>query len=287
MGARRLGLPRFVLLVAKQLIPGMRSSDFREIRSFFVNQIGLEIGGPSRIFRPGGMFPVYEVAKRVDNTNFSSRTLWEERVDEGRAFKFHDQKPYGNQFISEASDLRVPDAMYGFVISSHMLEHSANPIRVLYEWTRVLRIDGVLLIVIPHKQTSFDRKRPLTSLGHLVDDYLHNTGEEDCTHFQEFVSLHDTIMDSGFRNWPEFIQRVNDNVTYRLVHHHVFATSTAIQILDYVGLRIVTVLTTLPGIVVIGRKTADIQQAHRYNRLYLSDDARWRKTSIFSLDRRE
>src|SRR5436309_557697 len=87
---------------------------------------GLEIGGPSTIFAKRGLLPVYPIARELDNCNFARETVWEGRLIEGRHFKFGERVGY--QFVSEAYDIPVAGAEYDFVLSSHMLEHSANPI---------------------------------------------------------------------------------------------------------------------------------------------------------------
>jgi hypothetical protein len=57
------------------------------------------------------------------------------------------------------------------VLSSHCLEHVANPILALREWLRVMTPDGTLVLVLPHKEGTFDHQRPTTTLGHMIDDY--------------------------------------------------------------------------------------------------------------------
>ena len=145
-----------------------------------LNGHGLEIGGPSRIFGKRGLLPVYPSISALDNCNFGHETVWEGRLTEGPHFKFGTR--IGSQFVSEAFDLKVPDASYDFVLSSHMLEHSANPIRVLLEWLRVLKPGGHLLLVLPEARRTWDRHRPVTRLEHLLDDFRRSTPETDRTH---------------------------------------------------------------------------------------------------------
>ena len=45
--------------------------------------------------------------------------------------------------------LSVPDASFDMVFSSHSLEHSISPLFALWEWKRVIRPGGYLMIVIP------------------------------------------------------------------------------------------------------------------------------------------
>ncbi len=48
-----------------------------------------------------------------------------------------DKEP-GIQYVRDATDLHgIPDEKYDFVVASHALEHIANPLRAVSEWTRV------------------------------------------------------------------------------------------------------------------------------------------------------
>jgi SAM-dependent methyltransferase len=53
----------------------------------------------------------------------------------------------------DAHHLRgVPDASYDWLFSSHCLEHLENPTLALFNWLRVVRPGGKLLISVPHRQ---------------------------------------------------------------------------------------------------------------------------------------
>lgn len=66
---------------------------------------GLEIGGPSRLFRPRGGLPVYAWARRIDNVNFAAGTAWEAGLREDGDFCFDSAKPAGRQYLREATGL--------------------------------------------------------------------------------------------------------------------------------------------------------------------------------------
>jgi hypothetical protein len=94
----------------------------------------LEIGGPSRLFMRRGALPVYPLAARIDNCNFGQYKTWEGAIEVGHTFRFDEARAPGNQFVSEATDLSgIPSSNYDFVLSSRMLEHSANPLAALLE----------------------------------------------------------------------------------------------------------------------------------------------------------
>jgi SAM-dependent methyltransferase len=74
--------------------------------------------------------------------------------------------------VAEGDDLPFPDDAFDFVLASHVLEHLPDPIRALREWERVAR--RYVLVVLPHRDRTFDRGRPVTPLSELVE--RHATG---------------------------------------------------------------------------------------------------------------
>jgi hypothetical protein len=214
---------------------------FRYCSRFFVGN-GLEIGGPSSVFRRGGLFPVYAIASRVDNCNFGHQTIWEGGICEGETFVFDAQRPPGTQFVAEATNLcNIGSETYDFVVASHVIEHIANPLKALVEWVRVLKEGGVLLVIVPHKDGTFDHMRPVSSFEHLLDDFNRNVGEDDLTHLKEILSLHDLTVDPGAGESQAFRSRSLKNYENRALHHHVFDTRLVIDVVNWTGLQLVEI----------------------------------------------
>ncbi len=196
----------------------------------------LEIGGPSRLFRTRGALPVYGAADRVDNVNFSATTAWESRLQEGGAFEFRRGRQPGTQYLREAGTLHgFKDEGYDAVISSHCLEHLADPLGALNEWRRVCRNGGLLLLVLPDPRHTFDHRRPITLLEHLLADRAAERPETDETHFAEVLALHDLSLDPAAGSPEEFRERVHGNTTHRCVHHHVFDGALMEESLRHTG----------------------------------------------------
>ncbi len=233
-----------------------RAHSWRECVAAVEGATGMEIGGPSRIFSPFGLVPVYARAGRVDNCNFGDDTVWEGALRDGDAFGYGRRRRLGRQYIREATDLRdIPSAAYDFVCSSHMLEHAANPLKALYEWVRILKDGGTLILVLPHKDATVDHRRPVTALDHLVADFANDVGEDDLTHLDEILALHDLSRDPGAGDRDHFARRARANGANRCLHHHVFDTRLVVQTVEHVGLRVTALELTLPHhIIAICRK---------------------------------
>lgn len=193
---------------------------FHQYKKLFRDKFGFEIGGPSRLFAED-IVPVYQLAEQIDGANFSNQTVWEGVItDEYQYF----QNKKGKQYIAEATDLgQIDDKKYEFILSCHSLEHTANPLKAVEEWYRILKKDGVMLLVLPDKRFTFDRKRPFTSFHHILQDLQNNIGEDDSTHLSEILNLHDLSLDPGAGTDIEaFRKRSENNFGNRCLHHHVF-----------------------------------------------------------------
>jgi len=72
-----------------------------------------------------------------------------------------------------------------FIIANHMIEHCKNPIKTIQNHLEKLKLGGILYYTIPNKEFTFDKKRKLTTIKHLVDDYYEKNNHD--RHFFECV----------------------------------------------------------------------------------------------------
>jgi SAM-dependent methyltransferase len=251
-----LGLRGVAASVAQRLRP-RRLAIWGPCEPLLAGRSGLEIGGPSAMFTHRGWIPVYPIAARIDNCNFSKHTVWGEHRD-GRSFRFAPDKDPGRQYICEASDLAgIASDSAEFVLSSHMLEHSANPLKVLAEWVRVLKADGLLAVVVPHRDGTFDHRRPVTAFEHLVEDFRQDVSEADLSHVPEILALHDLWKDPEAGDPAAFRERALHNLENRCLHQHVFDPPLAARAVDHAGLQILSLESFRPfHIAVVARKAA-------------------------------
>ena len=214
--------------------------------------IGIEIGGPSNLFRYE--LPLYREVAQLDGVNFSNQTIWEGSLSAGLTFDFFGDRK-GRQFISEATDLaEIGDGHYDFVLSSNCLEHVANPLKALREWYRILRGGGALILVLPDKRSNFDHRRAFTSFEHLLEDYENGMGEDDLTHLDEIMRYHDLSRDPEAGGSESFRKRSLDNYSTRSLHHHVFDLELMARAVEFAGFKAAHTSTTSNNFVMLAIK---------------------------------
>jgi len=234
--------------IIKRLITKLRNC-FRNVRFYCYrqklmrllrNKSGLEIGGPSSIFCKNDIMPIYSIVKSLDGCNFNCETIWEGQIEEGdKEYIYCKNSPPGHQYICEATDLRpIASGQYEFILCSHMLEHSANPLKATKEFIRALKDGGIILIVLPDSRYTFDHNRQVTDFSHLVTDYKNNMGEDDLSHVDEILKLHDLSMDLHAGSPTQFRERSLSNYKNRCLHQHVFNLDMMKKLADYFGLKI-------------------------------------------------
>jgi SAM-dependent methyltransferase len=247
-----LGLARAVI----RRLRAPRAKSFAACRALASDKVALEIGGPSAIFGRTGSLPLYPLVRSIDNCNFGELTLWHGRIPEGGSFTVGAGGRNGQQFIREATDLHgIPDGSYDLVLASHMLEHSANPLAALREWSRVLRPGGAMVVIVPDRKGTFDHRRPVTALSHLIEDLENGTKEDDLAHLPEILELHDIDRDPGVKSLDEFRERASKNHENRCLHHHVFDAELIVNAVGHVGLQASSVEALAPfHLIAVARK---------------------------------
>lgn len=85
----------------------------------------------------------------------------------------------------------IADGSLDFVVASHMLEHTEDPIGTLRAHLRVLRPGGVVLLALPDRRTGLDELRAPTSLEHLLADHEQGPERSRAEHYREWAELVD------------------------------------------------------------------------------------------------
>ena len=234
---------RFKLRKLRRRIFPKLIANYKTVRRFVKNKSGIEIGGPSQAFND--IIKIYGVAKQVDGCNFSTQTIWEGNIQDGQPFKYKG-KELGKQYINDATDLnKIPDGKYDFLISSHCLEHVANPIKALKEWNRVLKDGGLMVLVLPNPEFTFDHKRKKTDFQHVLEDFKNHTTEDDQTHVQDVIDNCDltrVYVLNGKRgetiDFETHVRMAKDNPNLRTLHHHVYSDELVFEMLKSSGFKL-------------------------------------------------
>jgi SAM-dependent methyltransferase len=61
---------------------------------------------------------------------------------------------------------------YDYIIASHVIEHTPDPIKFLIDCESLLKKNGVLSLVVPDKRFCFDALKPLTTTGQVLQAHI-------------------------------------------------------------------------------------------------------------------
>jgi SAM-dependent methyltransferase len=138
---------------------------------------------PLRLSRPGGGF------RRDFGTEigaFKSPVPGLRPVYVDRFKEYANERCLGDYF-GDACALPFRSHSLDYVVASHVIEHTANPVAALFEWTRVVRDGGILYVVVPDRRHTFDHPRGLTDPAHMVEDFERGVTDVDGTHIGDFL----------------------------------------------------------------------------------------------------
>jgi SAM-dependent methyltransferase len=135
-----------------------RRSLVRFVRSYLDGLKGVEIGGAA-------------------HNDFGVDALNVDRYESmDTVYKRAELKTWGRakpvDIVADGHELPLEDKSVDFVLASHVLEHIPDPIAAIADWVRVAR--KYVVLIVPHRDRTFDRDRPLTPLAELIE--RHETG---------------------------------------------------------------------------------------------------------------
>jgi SAM-dependent methyltransferase len=93
--------------------------------------------------------------------------------------------------VAPGDDLPFADDVFDFVFASHVIEHFADPIRALQEWVRVTR--KYVVLVVPHRDRTFDSDRQLTTTAELLRRHASATSASSEAHWS--VWTHESFLE--------------------------------------------------------------------------------------------
>lgn len=115
---------------------------------------------------------------------------------------------------------------YESLISSNVIEHSPNPIFWLLNTYYITKIDGYQFHAIPHRNYTYDRFRSVTSVSHLLNDFINHANNDDESHTQDYYES--AVVKDGWQR--DFHQRYP--LKYPFIHFHVFDEQNSGQLFN-------------------------------------------------------
>ncbi|MDP4147904.1 MAG: methyltransferase domain-containing protein [Bacteroidota bacterium] len=193
-----------------------------EIREFIGNQVcgkGVEFGAASSPF-PTALESQVEYADLFDHSLISS--------------PYHNHHTYARHEYVKCKYLTgmevmvgIPDRSLDFIIASHVIEHLRNPLQAMETaWTR-LKPEGKLVLMVPHRDLTFDKNRDITSLEHIVLDYERPLKERDFMHFYDFYE-NAFVAPNPFEKAVEMF-----NSDASDIHYHTWNEGSFLEMVQY------------------------------------------------------
>lgn len=139
-------------------------------------------------------------------------------------------------FLTSFDDFRgVADDSLDFIIGCHVIEHTLSPVGSILTAHRKLRAGGSLVLVVPDKERTFDKARPLTTLEHVLLDYERPDPKRDYEHYEEFYRLAFPTPDDRFKHTvDEQYAKGGD------LHIHVWNHASFMEMVDYIQKNMVS-----------------------------------------------
>merc|ERR1712216_650811 len=84
----------------------------------------------------------------------------------------------------------LTSSSYDLLIAIHVLEHMRDPIAAMSEWDRVLEPMGLMLLILPHRRSTYDRYRRPDTMQQLLQRHARGTASDVPPHLDpEFESV--------------------------------------------------------------------------------------------------
>ena len=84
---------------------------------------------------------------------------------------------------------KIPAESQDFIIANHFLEHTEDPIGTIETHLGKLKPGGVLFYAVPDKRFTFDFRRPVTPIEHMVADFEEGPERSRAEHYREWCRL--------------------------------------------------------------------------------------------------
>lgn len=133
------------------------------LEMFDATGFGLEIGPSYNPLLPKGSGYKVEVLDHADQATLFAKYKDDKAVD-ASLIEVVDHVSDGRSMIEVIGG----EQRYDFIVASHVIEHTPNPLGFLKECEQLLRPDGVIFLAVPDKRFCFDHFRPVSTTGMVL-----------------------------------------------------------------------------------------------------------------------
>ncbi len=130
-----------------------------------------------------------------------------------------------------------------FIVANHFLEHTEDPIGTVLAHLEKLKPGGILFYTVPDKRFSFDFRRPLTPLEHMIEDHEQGGERSRAEHYEEWCRLvlddSGEVRDDGAQPSEEWVQmraRQLEDAKYS-IHMHVWTEAEFLRLIEVIRER--------------------------------------------------
>lgn len=123
----------------------------------------------------------------------------------------------------------VADGSQDFIVANHFLEHTENPIGTIETHLAKLRPGGVLFYAVPDKRYTFDFRRDVTPLEHMVADYDDGPEGSRRRHYEEWGLLVEPAPGGSEADQVAHIDRLEAEAYS--IHMHVWTQAEFLQLI--------------------------------------------------------
>lgn len=124
----------------------------------------------------------------------------------------------------------LADESQDFVIASHILEHLADPLTQIAEIHRVVKPGGVVLVFLPDRRHTFDRKRSPTPLAHLIAEHRDRVTVVSDEHIEDYLRK-TGVWDPSWT--PEQEHEQFELNRQRSIHVHCWSEDEFLPVIEY------------------------------------------------------
>jgi len=132
----------------------------------------------------------------------------------------------------------VPEDSQDFIIANHFLEHTEDPIGTIGIHLGKLKPGGILFYAVPDKRYTFDFRRTITPLEHMVRDHEEGPAGSRREHFDEWTyqvggTEEDRATDEAYAKFEEWAEREARRLEDEdfSIHRHVWDQGSFLRLL--------------------------------------------------------